>query len=116
MKDQFINQPGYKEFPMNVPKLPFPMPAPELPGFIRYPGNNLLSDIIWSVQEMDSNHICPASSGYYGITADRCSTRYQTAEEVHDFHVGVQHGKGRSLWQSVEHTRRPITTRLVSVS
>ena len=79
---------------MNLPELPFPMPAPELPGFLRHPGNNLLNDIVRSVQELDNNHICPATCEYYGITADRCPTHYQTAEEVHDFHVGVQHWKG----------------------
>ena len=94
MKDRFINQLGYQEFPMNFPELRFPMPAPELPGFIRHPSNNLLNDIVRNVQEIDNNHLCPPPCVHYGITADRCPTHYQTAEEVNAFRLGVQHWQG----------------------
>lgn len=94
MKERFVNQQHPQQFPWNFPEIPFPMPAPEMPGFLRHPSCNLLIDIIRHIQYMDTDQICPPTCHYYGVTADRCPEHWQTGEEVVDFQLGVQHFLG----------------------
>jgi hypothetical protein len=93
-RDRFLDQQQHQPCPWNFPEIPIPMPAPEMPGFLRHPSCKLLTDIIRYVQEINIEQICPANCKYHGITADRCPTHFQIADEIVEFRRGVQHWLG----------------------
>ena len=37
IRDRFLDQQQHQPYPWNFPEIPFPMPAPEMPGFLRHP-------------------------------------------------------------------------------
>jgi hypothetical protein len=94
MRERFLNQQQHQPYPWNFPEIPFPMPAPEMPGFLRHPSCNLLIDIIRYVRDINIEQICPATCKYHGTTAERCPTHFQTADEIVEFRRGVQHWLG----------------------
>ena len=94
IKERFINQQQHRPFPWNFPEIPFPMPAPDRPDFLRHPSCNLLNDLIRYVQDVNIEQICPATCKSHGVTADRCPTHFQTADEIVEFRRAAQHWHG----------------------
>ena len=90
IRERFINQQGYQQYPWNFPEIPCPATT-DMPELFRLPKCNLLNDICRYMQNIENEDICPETCPKHGTTARKCGKHLVTAQEIVEFGQGYRH-------------------------